>query len=98
MIPKPFFQLIDLLLGTYSFIVLVGVVLSWLIGFGVINKHNQIVGWLWSFTNSLTEPALRRIRRFVPDLGSVDISPAILLIGLWFLRQMNVWIALKVSF
>jgi len=97
-IPKPFFMLIDLVLASYSFVVLAAVIMSWLIGFNVINRHNRFVDQIWRMAASLTEPVLRPIRTLMPNFGSVDISSAVLLIGLWFMRQMNVWLATKIAF
>lgn len=98
MIPKPFFMLIDLVLATYSFIVLAAVIMSWLIGFEVINRRNRFVDQVWRMATSLTEPILAPIRRNLPSFGSVDVSALVLLIGIWFLRQMNLWLAQKIAF
>ncbi|MCB2112522.1 MAG: YggT family protein [Parvularculaceae bacterium] len=66
----------------YILIVFVSVIMSWLIGFNVINRHNAFVDAVWRTCVSLTEPALRPIRNMLPNLGGIDISPVILLIGL----------------
>jgi YggT family protein len=64
------------------------VVMSWLIAFNVINVQNQFVRQLQYVLYRLTEPLLGPIRRFMPDLGGVDISPMVLLIGLIFLQRL----------
>jgi len=64
-------------------VVIASVVISWLVAFGVINRHNQFVGMIIHFVHALTEPLLRPIRRVVPLIGgTVDISPIILIVGL----------------
>ena len=70
----------------YFWIVITGVVLSWLIGFNVINPYNPAVKAIQSFCYRATEPLLAPIRRFMPDLGGLDISPIVLLLGLQFVR------------
>ncbi|WDI30466.1 YggT family protein [Hyphococcus flavus] len=95
MIPMPFFSLIDAILQLYTLIVFVMVIMSWLIGFNVINRHNQIVDMIWRTLIALTEPALRPIRRMMPSLGGIDISPLVLLLGVFFLREMNMWLAAR---
>lgn len=74
--------LIDLLI----WIIIAGAILSWLIAFNVINPHNQFVRSLWQGLNALTEPLLRPIRRILPDLGGIDVSPMVLILILIFIR------------
>ena len=66
----------------YTIVVFATVIMSWLIGFNVINRHNRFVDSIWRTCLSLTEPLLRPIRNMLPNLGGVDISPIVLLIGL----------------
>lgn len=66
----------------YTFVIIVTVILSWLISFNVINRHNMFVNAIWGFCLALTEPLLRPIRNMLPSMGGIDISPIILLIGL----------------
>jgi len=70
------------LISLYIMVIFVSVVMSWLIGFNVINRHNKFVDMVWRTVNNLTEPALRPIRNMLPSMGGIDISPIILLIGL----------------
>ena len=97
MIPMPVFQLIDAILGLYVFVVFAMVVMSWLIGFNVINRHNQFVDMIWRTLVGLTEPVLAPIRGFMPSLGGLDISPIVLLFSIYFLRQMNWWLAARIG-
>ena len=81
-------QLIDTVLQLYIFAVFASVILSWLVAFSVINTSNRFVYMVGDFLYRITEPALGRIRRFMPNLGGVDLSPIVLLLGLWFLRTL----------
>lgn len=71
------------IINLYQFVVLGSVIMSWLVGFGVINGYNPTVRTIWDFLRALTEPLLRPIRRILPDLGAIDISPIVLLLGCW---------------
>lgn len=73
--------IIDSAATIYIWIIIINVVLSWLIGFNVINPYNQFVRAIHTFCYRATEPLLAPIRRFMPDLGGIDISPVILLIA-----------------
>jgi YggT family protein len=82
------------ILKLYSYIVIANVLLSWLIAFNVINTQNRFVYSILEMTYRLTEPILNRIRRFLPNLGSLDISPIILLLLIWFIEMcMKLYIA-----
>jgi YggT family protein len=72
-------------LSIYSYLVLASVIFSWLIAFNVVNMSNRIVFTIGDFLNRITEPALRPIRRVLPNLGPVDISPLVLLLGIQLL-------------
>jgi len=78
---------IAMLINVYIWIIIAGAVLSWLVAFKVVNTHNQFVYTVADAIYRLTEPALRPIRRFLPDLGGIDISPIVLIFGLIFLRE-----------
>lgn len=80
------FWFINALLDIYWWIVIIAVIMSWLFAFNVINSGNQFVRAISGFVHDATEPVLRRIRRFMPNLGSIDISPIILLLGITFLQ------------
>lgn len=97
MIPTPVFSLIDAILQLYVFIVFAMVIMSWLISFNVINRHNQFVDMVWRTLVALTEPVLRPIRNMMPNLGGIDLSPLILLLAIFFLREMNVWVAARIG-
>ena len=64
-------------------------VLSWLVAFNVVNTRNHIVAMVGDFLYAVTEPVLRPIRNLLPSLGGIDISPVILMIGLFFLDKLS---------
>ncbi len=79
---------IDLALYLYWWIIILSAIFSWLYAFNVVNPRNQFVGTVGNMLFRLTEPALRPIRRFLPDLGGIDISPIILLLIIYFIREL----------
>jgi YggT family protein len=81
-------NLIDTLITLYIWVIIIGVVLSWLIAFNVINTHNRFVYIAVDTINRLTEPVLRPIRNFLPNLGGLDVSPVILLLALFFAQNL----------
>jgi YggT family protein len=80
------FWLIDQVIGFYITLVIVQVVLSWLVAFKVINTSNRFVYMVGDFLYRITEPALKPIRRLLPAMGGIDLSPVVLILGLYFLR------------
>lgn len=74
------------LLTILVWVIIINAVISWLVVFGVVNPHNQFINMIRRFTFAVTEPLLRPIRRFVPPLGNVDISPLILILAVFFTR------------
>src|ERR1700676_4403923 len=89
---NPFLWLIHTLIWTYIYIFIAAGVMSWLIAFNVVNSQNPTVRMVWNFLYQVTEPALRPIRAILPNLGGIDISPVILIIGLMFLRVLIQWL------
>lgn len=88
MMMNPFLWLILTILDVYFWIILATVVMSWLVAFGVINASNSYVRQIGYALRRLTEPLLGPIRRVLPDLGGIDISPIVLLIGLQFVKYL----------
>jgi YggT family protein len=80
-------QTIVLALDIYWWLIIASAVFSWLYAFNVVNPRNQFVGTIGNALFRITEPALRPIRSVLPDLGGIDISPIILLLILFFVRQ-----------
>ena len=81
-------NLIDSLITIYIWILILAVVMSWLISFNMVNTGNRFVAVVAEFLFRATEPALRPIRRVLPNLGGLDISPIILILLLYFLRDL----------
>ena len=79
--------LFDTLIGLYIIIIFAAVVMSWLVAFGVLNTYNQFARWLIRALRALTEPVFRQVRRIIPDIGGLDLSPMIVLFILYFLRM-----------
>ena len=82
------FWLIDTVVGIYIFMLIASAILSWLVAFNVINTNNRVVYMVGDFLYRVTEPALRPIRRIMPDLGGIDISPIILILILQFANML----------
>ncbi len=93
----PALALIFHLIELYTWVIIIGVIMSWLIHFNVINLSNQFVRMVYDVVNRLTEPVLRKIRGFLPDLGGVDISPVILILLLWFAKDVIARLAMKLG-
>ena len=83
----PLFRVLMIAIDLYIWLVIIGAILTWLVAFNVINTSNQLVYLILDFLYRITEPALRRIKRFLPNLGSIDISPVILILGLIFIQM-----------
>ena len=78
---------ISSLITLYIYIIIASAVMSWLIAFNVVNAYSPIVRSIWQALNALTEPLLRPIRRWMPDLGGIDISPVILILACAFVQS-----------
>ncbi|PTQ13462.1 osmotic-shock protein [Sphingomonas oleivorans] len=81
------FQIIDLLLRVLSWIIIIQAVLSWLVAFNVINVHNDLVRQFLQGLDRMTEPLYRPIRRILPDFGSLDLSPLVVLLLIQIVRS-----------
>ncbi|HEV2099128.1 MAG TPA: YggT family protein [Stellaceae bacterium] len=81
-------NLISTVIQIYIWLLIAQAVLSWLVAFGIVNRHNRVVATAGDFLWRITEPLLRPIRRVLPDLGGIDISPVILILLLYFVRNL----------
>ena len=81
-------HLLLLLIRIYIWLLIGQAILSWLLAFGVINRYNRAVSVIGDFLYRVTEPALRPIRAVLPNFGGIDISPVILILLLYFLRDL----------
>jgi YggT family protein len=84
---NPIIGLIDIVLHFYQWVVLIAVVMSWLTAFNVVNERNNFVRSALTVLYKLTEPVFRPIRRIIPDLGGLDLSPLVVLLGIMWLRS-----------
>ena len=89
---NPLLWLFDTVVSLYIWMVVGQAVLSLLIGFGIVNARQPLVSSIGEFLYRITEPALAPIRRRMPNLGPVDISPMVLIIGLLFLMRLVHWV------
>jgi YggT family protein len=83
----PVIRVLIALLDIYWWIVIIQALASWLIAFNVLNTYSRPVSMILDFLYRATEPALRPLRRFVPNLGGLDITPVILLLIIWLLEM-----------
>lgn len=84
----PLLGVVQIALELYIWVVIISAVLSWLIAFNVVNTRNRFVYIVGDFLHRVTEPALGPIRRVLPNLGGIDLSPMVLILGLWFVRNL----------
>ena len=80
------FEIVGYLINIVVMLVIVQFVMSLLISFNVVNLHNDFVAAIWRAVNALLDPVLKPIRRYMPDTGSIDISPMVLIIGLTIIQ------------
>ena len=83
---NPIIGLLDIILGFYQWVVLIAVIMSWLTAFNVINERNNFVRTVLTVLYKLTEPVFRPIRRILPNLGGLDLSPLVVLLAIFWLR------------
>lgn len=83
-------QTLSFILNIVWWVFLIMIIMSWLISFNVINTRNQFVDMVWRVVNQITDPILRPIRRVVPPVGGLDLSPIIVFVIIFFLQN---WIA-----
>ncbi len=95
----PLFRIAMIAVDLYIWLVIIGAVLSWLVSFNVVNTSNRAIYLVGDFLYRITEPALRPIRRILPSMGGIDLSPVALILGLIFLQMVlnNVHRALLTS-
>jgi|TARA_B100000745_G_scaffold182136_1_gene119312 YggT family protein len=83
-----FILLMDRVIYLYVWVLIINAVLSWLVAFNVLNTQNRFVFSVLEITYKLTDPPLNYIRRFLPNLGSIDISPIALILLIYFVRDL----------
>lgn len=85
---KSFLIVFDTIVYFYTLTIILAVVASWLIVFGVLSMHNQLARSLVNMLDALTEPVFRRVRRFLPAIGGIDLSPIVVLVALQVLQTL----------
>ena len=85
---KSIFILFDNIISLYIWVLIINVIMSWLVAFNVVNTSNRFVYSVLDVSHKLTDPPLNFIRRYLPNLGAIYISPIILILGLMFLRNL----------
>ena len=85
---KSILILFDNIINLYIWVLIINVIMSWLVAFNVLNTSNRFVYSVLDVSQRMTDPPLNFIRRYLPNLGSIDISPIILILGLMFLRNL----------
>ena len=83
-------QTLSLILTIVWWVFLIMIIMSWLISFNVINTRNDFVAAVWRVLNAITEPILKPIRRIIPPMGGLDLSPIVVFVLIFFLQN---WIA-----
>ena len=92
---NPIAALLIEILEIYKWIVLAAVIVSWLTAFNVINAHNNFVRTLLRILLTLTEPVFRQVRRVVPPISGLDLSPIIVFVIIWFLQYTITWASFR---
>ena len=83
-------DVVMLILQLYTYVIIASAIFSWLYAFNIVNSSNQVIATIGQMLYNLTEPALRRIRRFLPSIGGMDLSPIVLLLGVFLVQNIIV--------
>jgi YggT family protein len=82
-----FLNFVNVILDVVKWLIIISAIMSWLIAFNVINRHNQVVWTIWDSLNKITEPIYRPIRSLLPRTGAIDFAPLVALIGILFIQM-----------
>lgn len=93
----PLLGLIVKAIDIYIWVLVISVILNWLAAFNVINMSNRFIFMVGDFLYRITEPVLRRIRAFMPDLGGIDVSPVVFILILWAVQSMLIRLIIKIA-
>jgi YggT family protein len=92
---NPIAALLIAVLDIYKWVVIAAVIVSWLTAFNVINSHNNVVRAILRILLAMTEPVFRQIRRVIPPIGGLDLSPIIVFVIIWFLQYTITWASFR---
>jgi YggT family protein len=95
---NPIAALLIQVLEFYKWVVIAAVIVSWLTAFNVINSHNNVVRAILRILLAMTEPVFRQIRRVIPPIGGLDLSPIIVFVIIWFLQYTITWASFRYGF
>ena len=95
---NPIAALLIQILEIYKWVIIAAVIVSWLTAFNVINVHNDLVRTLLRVLLALTEPVLRPIRKVIPPMGGLDLSPIVVFLIIWFLQYTIEWASFRGGF
>jgi len=84
----PLIQVAYIALDLYLWAIIISVIMSWLVAFNVVNTSNRFVYMVGDFIYRITEPVLRPFRKFIPNLGGIDVSPIIVILLIFFIRNL----------
>ncbi|MGH6660414.1 MAG: YggT family protein [Rhodospirillales bacterium] len=93
----PIVRILVTVIELYMWAVIIGVILSWLVAFNVVNTSNRFVYMVGDFIHRITEPVQAPIRRVLPHLGNIDVSPLVLILILYFLQDVLIQLAHKLG-
>jgi YggT family protein len=92
---NPIAALLIQILEIYKWVVILAVIVSWLTAFNVINSHNNFVRSVLRILFALTEPVFRQVRRVIPPIGGLDLSPIVVFLIIWFLQYTITWLSFR---
>ncbi|MFA7431010.1 MAG: YggT family protein [Rhodospirillaceae bacterium] len=92
----PLIQIIHVAINLFIWALIISAILSWLVTFNVVNPRNQFVYMVGNFLYRITEPALRPLRRVIPIMGGIDLSPIALILILWFIQGVLTQLAMRI--
>lgn len=92
----PLIQIINVAINLFIWALIISAILSWLVTFNVVNTRNQFVYMVGNFLYRITEPALRPLRRVIPIMGGIDLSPIALILILWFIQGVLAQLAMRI--
>jgi YggT family protein len=95
---NPIAALLIEILEIYKWIVIAAVIVSWLTAFNVINQYNNFVRTMLRILIALTDPVFRQVRRVIPPIGGLDLSPIVVFVVIWFLQYSISWASFRYGF
>jgi YggT family protein len=82
------YQVVDIILSLYWWCIIVYVIMSWLVAFNIVNTYNPVVNAVGGFLHKIIEPVMKQIRRVLPVMGGLDLAPLVVLLAIFFIRQL----------